>query len=127
MDTITISHTPADGTLVEGTSKGDGTNVILKAVGFRWFRTLGMWGGPHSRDRQPNTYTIERARRALTEAGFEVAVELDTGFRDTATVEADKAQRQQDRAEALEAKADRHRDRADAAWEADRAATTGGV
>jgi hypothetical protein len=123
MDTITITHTPADGTLVEGTSRGDGTNVILKSVGFRWFRTLGMWGVPNSRDRQPNTYTIERARRALTEAGFEVAVELDTSFRDTATVEADKAQRQQDRAEALEAKADRHRHRADAAWEADRRAT----
>lgn len=121
--TITITHTPADGTLVEGTSRGDGTNTILKSVGFRWFRTLGMWGIPNSRDRQPNTYKIERARRALADAGYDVTVELDTSFRDTATVEADKAARQQDRAEALEAKADRHRDLADAAWEADRRAT----
>ncbi|MFW0797623.1 DUF3560 domain-containing protein [Gordonia sp. CPCC 205515] len=121
--TITISHTPDDGTLVDGTSRGDGTNTILKACGFRWFRTLGMWGIPNSRDRQPNRHKIDHARRALTDAGHQVTVELDTSFRDTATVEADKAERQHARAAALEAKADRHRDRADAAWDADRRAT----
>ncbi|MYR08970.1 DUF3560 domain-containing protein [Gordonia sp. SID5947] len=123
MATITITHTPTDGTLVDGTSRGDGTNTILKSVGFRWFRTLGMWGVPNSRDHQPNRYKIEQARRALADAGHDVTVELDTSFRDTATVEADKAARQQDRADALDAKADRHRRRADDAWDADRRAT----
>ncbi|GAC69565.1 DUF3560 domain-containing protein [Gordonia soli] len=122
MSDITITHTAADGTLVEGTSKGDGTNTILKAHGFRWFRTLGVWGIAGSRDRQPNEPKIERARSALTEAGHTVTVDIDRTHRDTATVEADKADRQQARADALENKADRHRARADAAWDAEQRA-----
>lgn len=113
---LTITHTPADGTLIEGTSKGDGTNVILKTVGFKWFRTLGTWGIPASRDRQPKTHIIDRARAALENAGHTVAVELDTSHRDTATAEADRAARQTDRVEALAAKAGKRRDQADSAW-----------
>ena len=63
--TIEITHTAAEGTLVHGTARGDGTNTILKANGFRWFRTLGLWGIAGSRDRQPNRYKIDRAADAL--------------------------------------------------------------
>lgn len=121
--TITISHRSADGTLVEGTSKGDGTNTILKAHGFRWFRTLGLWGIAASRDRQPNDYKINRAAAALREAGHTVTVDIDRSHRDAAQAEADRLARQDDRAEALAAKADRKHAAAQKAWDKDKAAT----
>lgn len=116
---ITITHTAAEGTLVHGTSRGDGTNEILKALGFKWFRTLGLWGIPRSRDRQPDTYRIRRAGEALTAAGYTVTEEIDRSHRSVADAEADLAQRQADRAAALDAKADRRAAAADAAWKAE--------
>ena len=121
--TITIRHTHADGTLVEGTSKGDGTNTILKANGFRWFRTLGLWGIAGSRDRQPNDYKINRAAHALREAGHTVTVEIDRTHRPAAEAEADRLTRQDDRAAALAAKAARKKSDAETAWARERAAT----
>lgn len=105
---ITISHSHADGTLVRGTRKGDGTNEILKSSGFRWFRTLGLWGIPSSRDQEPNMAKINAAADKLREAGHTVELDIDNTWRPTAQVEADKIARQQHRAEALDAKADRH-------------------
>ncbi|OZG29821.1 hypothetical protein BH683_007800 [Williamsia sp. 1138] len=121
--TITISHTAADGTLVEGTSKGDGTNTILKAHGFRWFRTLGLWGIAASRDRQPNEYKINRAADALRAAGHTVTVDIDRDHRPAADAEADRLARQDGRAAALAAKATRKHQAAQAAWDKDKAAT----
>ena len=77
MTAIDITHTAADGTLADGMIRGDGTYEILRANGFRWFRSLGMMGIQSSRDRQPNEYKINRAARALTEAGHTVTVEID--------------------------------------------------
>lgn len=119
---IEIIHTPAEGTLVHGTTRGDGTNTILKAAGFRWFRTLGLWGLTGSRDRQPNHYKINRAAEALRAAGHTVEINIDSSHRPTAEAEADRAERQADRAEALAAKADRRHQNADAAWDAERRA-----
>jgi hypothetical protein len=113
------NHNPAQGTHVHGTSRGDGTNVILKAAGFRWFRTLGLWGIAGSRDRQANRYKINRAADALREAGHTVTVDIDDTHRPTAEVEADRADRQNQRVEALAAKADRKAAAADRAWEAE--------
>ena len=49
-----ITHTPAGGTILEGTTKGDGTNHILKTCGpWRWSRNLGAWYIPRSRDTAP--------------------------------------------------------------------------
>lgn len=48
---LTITHTRADGTMIDGTSRGDGTAPILKANG--WSRGLGTWCVPASRDPQP--------------------------------------------------------------------------
>jgi hypothetical protein len=104
---IEIIHSAAEGTLVHGTARGDGTNDILKANGFRWFRTLGLWGIAGSRDRQPNRYKIDRAAQALRDAGHTVTVDIDATHRRTAQAEADRAQRQADRADALAAKAER--------------------
>ncbi|OFJ54244.1 hypothetical protein BEL07_08440 [Mycolicibacterium grossiae] len=116
---IEITHTAAEGTLVQSTARGDGTNTILKTAGFRWFRTVGAWGIPGSRDRQPNLGKIERAAAALREAGHTVTVDLDTAHRDVADAEADRAQRQSDRADALADKAGRRSADAAAAWEAE--------
>lgn len=116
---IEIIHTAAEGTLVHGTARGDGTNTILKAAGFRWFPSLGVWGIAGSRDRQPNRYKIDRAADALRAAGHEVSVDVDDTHRPTAEAEADRAHRQEERVDALNAKADRKAAEAEAAWEAE--------
>ena len=123
MTAIDITHTAADGTLADGMIRGDGTYEILRANGFRWFRSLGMMGIQSSRDRQPNEYKINRAARALEEAGHTVTVEIDRTHRDPAQVEADRAARQADRVAALENKADRRAADAEAAWNAEQRAT----
>lgn len=106
--TITISHTRTDGTLVHGTTKGDGTAAVLKAAGFRWFRTLGCWGLTHSRDKAAKTWDIDRAAAALREAGFEVSVEID----DATPSAVSFADREAGRYAKAEDRADRYADRA---------------
>lgn len=120
--TIEITHTAHDGTLVSGTSRGDGTNTILKAAGFRWFPSISVWGIAGSRDRQPNTYKIQRAADTLREAGHTVTVTIDSTHRPTEEAEADRADRQAARADALAATADRAARAAASAWEADQRA-----
>ncbi len=61
--TIEITHTRREGTLIEGTSRGDGSSEILRLreygrtqrQPFRWSRNLDCWYLPHSRDHA--TYT----------------------------------------------------------------------
>lgn len=48
-----LTHTPADGTVVTGTARGDGTGVVLKAQGWRWSRVLGAWYLPNNRHQAP--------------------------------------------------------------------------
>ena len=119
---IEITHTAAEGTLVHGTARGDGTHAILKACGFRWFGTLGLWGLAGSRDRQPNRHKIDRVTQALRDAGHTVTVDIDDTHRPTAEAEADRAQRQAGRAQALAAKAERRATAADTAWDAEQSA-----
>jgi len=104
---ITIRHTHADGTLVEGTERGDGTAEILKANRFRWFPSLKMWGIPQSRDHLAKRHLIDWAAEALRKAGHEVAIEIDDTPRDVAQVKEDRAERLEGRHEALERKAGR--------------------
>lgn len=104
---FTITHTHETGTLIEGTVKGDGSAVVLKANRWRWSHNLGAWYVPQSRDRSPQTYLIERTAEALRVAGFEVTTEIDTTTRSTAEVEAGKIARQADRVEALVERAER--------------------
>ncbi|WP_424468015.1 DUF3560 domain-containing protein [Pseudoclavibacter helvolus] len=112
---LTITHTHEDGTLIGGTSRGDGTGDILKRSGWRWGRSIGAWFVPMSRDRRPKHHVINRTVEALTAAGFEVITELDETIRTTAEVEAGKIARQADRVDALAAKAERKASDADAA------------
>ena len=122
MNALTITHTHAEGTLIDGTSKGDGTAEVLKANGWRWGRSISAWFVPNSRDRLPKLGTIERTATALQAAGFTVSTSLDSTHRPTAEVEAGKMQRQADRVDALEHKADRTATAETAAWAREHAA-----
>ncbi|WP_406501581.1 DUF3560 domain-containing protein [Streptomyces sp. NBC_01590] len=104
---ITITHTPADGTLADGGEKGDGTGDILYAHGFRWFRSMGVYGIRNSRDRAPRIVAIEVAAEQLRAAGHTATVEVDGTVRDTTTVRAEQHDRLEDRREALTAKGER--------------------
>ena len=113
---LTITHNHEAGTLIEGTSRGDGTAEALKANGWRWGRSIGAWFVPQSRDRLPKAHVIARTAAALEAAGFEVAQQIDTTTRSTAEVEAGKIARQAERVDALDTKADRAAATADAHW-----------
>jgi hypothetical protein len=114
MTDLTITHSHAEGTLIEGTSKGDGAAAVLKANRWRWGRSIAAWFIPCSRDRHAKTWQIEATAGQLREAGFGVEVVVDDTARPAAEVEADRAARAEDRAQALEAKA-RRKDAAAAA------------
>lgn len=119
---LTITHTHEAGTMIDGTSRGDGTAEVLKAAGWRWGRSISAWFVPQSRDRLPKLHTITRTTSALEAAGFEVETEIDSTHRTTADVEAGKIERQADRVDALAAKAERKSATEDAAWSNARAA-----
>ena len=111
MTAITIKHTHEDGTLVHGTSKGDGVYELIgprTAARFRFFPSIKMIGIPQSRDHLAKRWQIDQARKALEAAGFEVVVEIDDTPRDVAEVKADRAGRLDDRYERLTAKAARN-------------------
>ena len=85
--TLTIEHTEAEGTLLLGTSRGDGSAEVVKALGWRWGRSIGLWFVPRSRDTAPKRPLIEQTARQLREAGFEVEVSIDTTTGDRAAME----------------------------------------
>lgn len=104
---IQITHTPTEGTLLTGTTKGDGTWELIRPCGWRWSRNLAAFYLPRSRDLPANGWKITRTVEALRAAGHEVETDIDRSWRPTAEVEADKIARQDARVEALAAKADR--------------------
>ncbi|WP_431928736.1 DUF3560 domain-containing protein [Nonomuraea jabiensis] len=120
---ITIRHTHEDGTLIYGTSKGDGVYEIVKKWengNFRYFPSMARQGLAciglrNSRDRVADRWAINAAAKALRAAGFEVEVEIDDTHRDRAQALEDQAERLEDRRDALERKAGRHADAAAAA------------
>ncbi|BCN46578.1 hypothetical protein RE943_47550 (plasmid) [Prescottella equi] len=122
MSALTITHTHADGTLIDGTARGDGSGKILKAQRWRWSRNLGSWYIQNTRDRRAKLAQINATAAALRAAGFTVEIEIDDTYREVAEVEADKIARQQGRVDALDAKADRKAGAAESAWAAEKAA-----
>ncbi len=108
MARITISHTRTEGTIVNGTARGDGTAAILKAAGFRWAPSLRAWIIAQSRDQAAKTWKIDRAAADLRAAGFEVKVSIDETPRAFAEAEAERqvrADRYAERAERASAAA----------------------
>ncbi|MER7223398.1 DUF3560 domain-containing protein [Streptomyces rubradiris] len=97
--TITITHTRADGTLVEGSRKGDGVYELLRPCGFRYFPSLGQLGIPRSRDNAAQRWRIDAAATALREAGWTVVIDIDEDARRTfAEAEQERYERANDRA-----------------------------
>lgn len=117
---LTITHTRAEGTLLEGTARGDGSAAALRGTRFRWSRNLGAWYLPQSRDRAAKTWEINTAAEALRAAGFTVTVTVDD------TVARPFAEAEAERNALAEARAERHAEyagnaaaRADAAYAAE--------
>jgi 16S rRNA C967 or C1407 C5-methylase (RsmB/RsmF family) len=122
---LTITHTAADGTLLEGSTKGDGAWEAIKAAqqtykirGWRYMPSIRMVGVSHSRDRAPLLGLIDRTADVLRDAGFDVEIEIDGAPRAMEEAEADRAARMDDRAEALAGKAERKADEADSRYAA---------
>jgi hypothetical protein len=117
MGTITITHTRADGTLLEGSCKGDGVLELVRPFGFRSFPSLGCLGVIRSRDKAAQRWRIDGARAALEAAGWTVDVEIDEDTaRPFAEAEAEREQRVEERAERFSARAERARTASDAAY-----------
>ena len=121
---ISITHTRADGTLIDGSRKGDGVYEILRGLGGNWryFPSIGRVGIGQSRDRAAQAWKIERAAEALRAAGHEVTVEIDdTTARPFADAEAERYERAGARAERHAGLAEARQADADARWNAERA------
>lgn len=114
MASIRITHTHAEGTLLDGSVKGDGVYEIVKRHNFTWFRSIRRIGIRGSRDHHPQWHHINQAKAALEAAGFTVEVEIDDRARAAAEVERDRDEQLADRQDALDAKADRLISRGDA-------------
>lgn len=121
MTALVIEHTEAQGTLLVGTSRGDGSAEVVKALGWRWGRSIGLWFVPRSRDAAPKRVLIERTAERLRQAGFEVEVCVDASVGDRLEQEARRVSQSERRAEALTARAEREESRSDERWEAGRA------
>ncbi|MEU4199181.1 DUF3560 domain-containing protein [Streptomyces sp. NPDC026294] len=122
--TIAITHTRREGTLIEGTSRGDGSAEILRLreygrtrrQPFRWSRNLDCWYLPHSRDHATYTPSLELLAQRLRDAGFEVTLTIDNADRRSFS------EAEQDREEKAEARAERFAGYADTAARASEAA-----
>lgn len=119
---VTILHTAETGTLLLGTSKGDGSYAALTRAGQHW-RGLrhGEYAGalylPHTRDRAAKRSVINQAAEVLQAAGWTVQVRIDDTPRNPAAVAADRRQRSASRVERLRARAGSRAAAADAAYD----------
>lgn len=118
--TLTIRHTRPEGTVAEGTARGDGAGDILSRYRFRWGRSMDLWYIRGSRDRAADLWSINKAAEALRAASWTVEVVIDETPRAFATAEAARYDRAEDRAEHHSEAAGRAATRADARWEAAR-------
>lgn len=113
---ITITHSFAEGTLIEGMARGDGSYEIVTAIrGWRWFRSLGVCGIAMSRDHLSKSWLINAAATALRDAGFEVDIQIDDNPRPMAEREAERAAHMDERADMLTAQAARRAAESDGA------------
>jgi hypothetical protein len=122
---LTITHSPAEGTLLHGTSKGDGAGKALKNVPagsgqWRWSADIDAWYIRQSRNRPARQWQIDNAAQVLRAAGWDVTVEISTERRSVAEREAEKAERAEHRADYLSERAERLTERGQAGWAAAR-------
>ncbi|MFJ8385557.1 DUF3560 domain-containing protein [Streptomyces sp. NPDC094438] len=122
---IEIKHSRREGTLIEGTSRNDGSKEVLRTRHYssgyttlaKWSRNLGCWYLPYSRDKRTSKPMLEALAERLRTAGFEVTVTVDeTDRRSFAEAEADRVERAEDRADRFGQYADNATTRSEAAW-----------
>jgi len=101
MGQLSITHTPAQGTRLSGSEKGDGAAEVLTPAGWRWMSGIG-WYVPGTRDHTPRLPLIEATAERLRAAGFTVDVELDHSARPTVDREVDYQARAATRADRLD-------------------------
>ncbi|WP_073781107.1 DUF3560 domain-containing protein [Streptomyces sp. MJM1172] len=115
---VVITHTRADGTLLEGSRKGDGIFEAIRPHGWRYFPSLGSLGLTHSRDTSADRYKIDPAAKAIRELGFTVCIVVNEDERRAfADAEADREQRAESRAERFENRASRATASSDASYQ----------
>lgn len=121
---LTITHTAETGTVLYGTSKGDGAWDAIKAAqaqykirGWRWMPSARIIGVSRSRDRAPNLGLIEATAEILRAAGFGVDTSVDQAPRSMEATERDRAERMDARAGRLQNRADRLATESDARYQ----------
>ncbi len=108
MSELSIEHTDAEGTVLYGTARGDGSAEILKVCRWRWGRSIAAWYIPRSRDHAPMRALIASTVEELEGSGFSVAVSIDATPGDQEDAEQRRAERGLARAERLQIRAERH-------------------
>ncbi|MFJ3097899.1 DUF3560 domain-containing protein [Streptomyces hydrogenans] len=99
---IVIRHTHEDGTVVEGSSKGDGIWEALKKLGWTYRRTPGIFIRG-SRLKNADRWKINKAADAVRALNLTVAVVIEENL--------SFAEREEARAEAADDRAERYADR----------------
>ncbi|MDX3345926.1 ParB/RepB/Spo0J family partition protein [Streptomyces sp. ME02-6987-2C] len=122
MAEIEITHTRAEGTILTGSSKGDGVFEIVRPHGFWFSRHVDGLFIKRSRDRAADTWTINRAAEALRAAGHTVTVEInERARRSFSEAEADREERAEDRADRYSDRAGRAAASSEARYQASKA------
>lgn len=125
--TIKITHTRREGTLVEGTEKGDKAGKILKrkeygrpgGLAFRWGHDLQCWYLRHSGDHAADQWTVNKLRGYLEKAVYTVVVSIDDHERRSyAEAEVERIERAEARAERFDGYAGNAASRAEGAYRA---------
>src|SRR6266542_230536 len=114
---VTVSHSHAEGTLVQGDTRPYAQLLGRDGLRLRWSRALGCWYLPHSRDKNADRGLLDRIAAALTDAGATVEVQVDDTPRSAAEREADRHERLEGRRERLTDRADRLGGQAGTAYE----------
>ncbi|MEV5930955.1 ParB/RepB/Spo0J family partition protein [Streptomyces cellulosae] len=126
MAEIEITHTRAEGTILTGSSKGDGVFEIVRPFGFWFSRNVDGLFIRRSRDKAADTWRINGAADALRAAGHEVTVEINERVRRSfSEAEADREERAEDRAERYSDRAGRAAASSEARHEAARSIMRG--
>jgi len=105
-DGLTLHHSTPEGTILFGTSHGDGAYEALQAAGQHWKRgRKGVVEGelfvPRSRGHAPQLAFLAKAEEVLVAAGFKVRGEIDEAPR-VAEARADESERAGERVERLD-------------------------
>lgn len=105
MSSLFLTHSPADGTILAGTTQGDGAAAVLKGLSWRWSRQMDSWYIPESRDRHPQQNLIAKTTARLEALGMSLDIDVTEGVRSAEDIETDRNARSAARLQRLEAAA----------------------